>query len=333
MARHEIEARKLDHAQLTVSLECHLGREVNTDRAIMVEAILGSSMKARQGEVGRADILTIDRTYARPNIAIYEVKSSRSDLLSDLNSDKWTRYRPFCERFYFALGADVDAADIPEGCGIIRHVPDGFERPRSPGALEAYYWREEQRPKAAARRDLPEEVWLALLFAATKRGRDPESDFLNKLRQAQHDILECMRREGATALAALASRVPAITEDMLTRERELGIAEARITNAKNRADEALRDGERRGWNMVARGLGIGDFLPPYGSPIEGNEVAAARTIIRRVAERLTMSVSGGLVESVIDKCAADLAAVAVEQAEARKRAEERAEAIGAPHGA
>jgi hypothetical protein len=54
-------------------------------------------------------------------LVIVEVKSSVQDFRSDA---KWPEYREFCDRFYFAVGADFPRALIPEECGLI--VADGF---------------------------------------------------------------------------------------------------------------------------------------------------------------------------------------------------------------
>lgn len=67
----------------------------------------------------RADMLALD---ARGKISIVEIKVSRADFGSDR---KWVDYLPWCDRFYWALGPDVDPAltqqadRSPERCGLI----------------------------------------------------------------------------------------------------------------------------------------------------------------------------------------------------------------------
>ncbi len=62
----------------------------------------------------RADILALG---GGGEIRIVEVKSSLADFRAD---HKWHEYRDFCDRLYFAVAADFDAALIPEDCGLIR---------------------------------------------------------------------------------------------------------------------------------------------------------------------------------------------------------------------
>jgi hypothetical protein len=49
-------------------------------------------------------------------LRIVEVKSSLEDFRVDL---KWMRYRDYCDRFYFAIPIDLDAAIFPEDAGLI----------------------------------------------------------------------------------------------------------------------------------------------------------------------------------------------------------------------
>lgn len=73
----------------------------------------------------RADMLAID---GKGMISIVEIKVSRADFLGDR---KWLDYLPWCDRFYWAVGPDVDPAltddseRCPERCGLI--VADRYE--------------------------------------------------------------------------------------------------------------------------------------------------------------------------------------------------------------
>jgi len=62
----------------------------------------------------RADIMALGRD---GEIRIIEIKSSLADFRAD---QKWPDYRAFCDRLYFAIGADFDDALIPPDCGLIR---------------------------------------------------------------------------------------------------------------------------------------------------------------------------------------------------------------------
>ncbi len=66
----------------------------------------------------RADIMMLGRT---GDFLIVEIKSSVADFRSDR---KWTSYREFADRLYFAVPAAFPALLIPEECGLI--VADSF---------------------------------------------------------------------------------------------------------------------------------------------------------------------------------------------------------------
>lgn len=49
-------------------------------------------------------------------LRIVEIKSSCADFRAD---EKWTAYRAYCDRFYFAIPAELDAAIFPQDAGLI----------------------------------------------------------------------------------------------------------------------------------------------------------------------------------------------------------------------
>ena len=61
----------------------------------------------------RADIIAID---TKGTISVIEIKSSVSDFRSD---KKWQEYLEFCDRFYFAVGADFPIEILPSECGLV----------------------------------------------------------------------------------------------------------------------------------------------------------------------------------------------------------------------
>jgi hypothetical protein len=65
----------------------------------------------------RADLLALGRD---GEIRIVEIKSSLADFRADR---KWPEYRDYCDRLYFAVGADFDQTLIPEDCGLIQADP------------------------------------------------------------------------------------------------------------------------------------------------------------------------------------------------------------------
>ena len=66
----------------------------------------------------RADVAAIG---PGGEITIVEIKSSVADFRSD---QKWPEYRPFCDRFYFAVGQDFPQDLIPQDTGLI--IADAF---------------------------------------------------------------------------------------------------------------------------------------------------------------------------------------------------------------
>ena len=80
------------------------------------------------------DALRIRMSYTRPDFAIYEIKVSRADFLSDIRSDKWQTYLPYCSRFYFATPdhgvADMD--DIPFVAGWMTRSDAGWHTRKTP---------------------------------------------------------------------------------------------------------------------------------------------------------------------------------------------------------
>lgn len=88
---------------------------------------------------GRADVFAIRPSWGKRDMAIYEVKVSRSDFFRDVNAGKYRRYLPFCNRLYFACPQGlVKRAEVPEGCGLITRNPNGWRvvRPPTPREIE-----------------------------------------------------------------------------------------------------------------------------------------------------------------------------------------------------
>jgi hypothetical protein len=61
----------------------------------------------------RADLLVLE---PKGGLAVVEVKSGAADLAADR---KWTDYRAFCDRFYFAVDLDFPLALLPAGTGVV----------------------------------------------------------------------------------------------------------------------------------------------------------------------------------------------------------------------
>jgi hypothetical protein len=66
----------------------------------------------------RADILALGRD---GELVIVEIKSSTADFRADR---KWSHYRDFADRLYFAVASGFPQRLIPDECGLM--VADGF---------------------------------------------------------------------------------------------------------------------------------------------------------------------------------------------------------------
>src|SRR5215469_7557501 len=69
----------------------------------------------------RADILGLGRA---GDLVIVEVKSSVADFRAD---SKWTTYREFADRLYFAVPSHFPQVLIPEDCSLMVADPFGAE--------------------------------------------------------------------------------------------------------------------------------------------------------------------------------------------------------------
>lgn len=77
----------------------------------------GPTTMAHRGELMIFDALAISKSWTKPHVNIYEIKTSRSDFLSDV---KWPRYREFCNWFWFACPLGLITPDeLSDGVGLI----------------------------------------------------------------------------------------------------------------------------------------------------------------------------------------------------------------------
>ena len=104
----------------------------------------------------RADVAAIG---ADGKVIIVEIKSSVADFRSD---QKWPEYRPYCDRFYFAVGHDFPQDLIPDDTGLI--IADAFG-----GAI----LREPDETKLAAARRKALTLRFARLAATRLRALTP----------------------------------------------------------------------------------------------------------------------------------------------------------------
>lgn len=80
----------------------------------------------------RPDIMAFPRfRYDMPQIHAYEIKVSRSDLFSDLNSDKWRKYLEHCQSVTFAMPHGLaKKEEIPAECGVMFRTGRGWRNER-----------------------------------------------------------------------------------------------------------------------------------------------------------------------------------------------------------
>ena len=91
-----------------------------------IEVPLGSKYLS-WGEVSQADVITVNPSYNKLNLDIYEVKVSRADFLGEIKKKKYENSLPHCNRFYFALLAGIaKPEEIPEGLGLIVRGENGW---------------------------------------------------------------------------------------------------------------------------------------------------------------------------------------------------------------
>lgn len=66
--------------------------------------------------LGIVDAFAMKKSWAHPCITIYEIKVNRNDFLND---NKWMKYLPFCNEFYFICPKDlIKENEIPKDVGL-----------------------------------------------------------------------------------------------------------------------------------------------------------------------------------------------------------------------
>jgi hypothetical protein len=71
---------------------------------------------------GRPDVFSLAKSLHLKKCSpmVHEIKVSRSDFFSDVKSEKWKKYQPFCSHFYFVcpLGM-VQKSEVPIEAGLM----------------------------------------------------------------------------------------------------------------------------------------------------------------------------------------------------------------------
>lgn len=110
----------------------------------------------------RADIFALRKS---GELIIVEIKSSVADFRADR---KWTSYKDYADRFYFAVPNEFPSLLIPEDCGLI--VADGF------GAAVLRHGA--ATPLAAARRRAATLRFALAAATRLRRQLDPDAGWL-----------------------------------------------------------------------------------------------------------------------------------------------------------
>ena len=77
---------------------------------------------------GRVDVAAVKpHAYSSKDLRCYEVKVSRADFFSDVNSNKWRKYLNVFHRVYFAVPQGlVTKNEVPPDAGLIVRGPNGW---------------------------------------------------------------------------------------------------------------------------------------------------------------------------------------------------------------
>lgn len=177
----------------------------------------------------RPDVMAFPRwRYDLPQIHAFEIKVSRNDLLSDLNSEKWRKYLEHCQSVTFAMPHGLaKKEEIPAECGVMFRTGRGWRTERRatnigaacsiqamaklltchpsrepyPGLSKWEADSESRRCRDAFRREAGEKYGhaLAALAADVAAGEDPAG----KATAKAAEIIEGARREAEYIRSAL----------------------------------------------------------------------------------------------------------------------------------
>jgi len=117
--RGKVIPKKFTHRELCFDLAQAKGTR-------FIEVPLGSKYLS-WGEVSQADVVTVNPSYNKFSLDIYEVKVTRSDFLQEIKKKKYEASLPHCNRFYFAVLSGVCTPDeIPKEIGLIVRGENGW---------------------------------------------------------------------------------------------------------------------------------------------------------------------------------------------------------------
>jgi len=98
-------------------LERHAGTGKGDHPDFIAFEVKTGSTWTKKANFGILDCWVMKKSWTRPRTIGYEIKVSRGDFLGD---NKWPKYLPFCNEFYFICPADlIDKAELPPQVGLI----------------------------------------------------------------------------------------------------------------------------------------------------------------------------------------------------------------------
>jgi len=289
-----------EHQNLEYDLASHLRQ--SGKRTVFGQPNIGSRWLTG-GRMGIPDVLTIECSFVKPHITVYEVKGERSDFQRDISSGKWRRYLEICNRFYFAAPKGlVKREEIPAEAGLIVKGDKSWTSVKSPphrGDIE-----------------IEESMWLALLFEGY--------DFALKCRDVEERrrMVQCALDGEPTSYSPNDKRGAAVRNaskifgdevgekvvDLALREKQLALNEEALERATAKLKEVLSlepDAntyaiERAASERLAQGLGpevsevlrkVSYLLEDVARGAHSYEIAAKATGIATAAEAMLESAS------------------------------------------
>lgn len=227
------------HDDLAADLKAHL-RGNERERLIWCDMQLGPSGSPRP------DVYALPKSYSRFTPFAYEVKISRADYQSDINSGKWQKYYAYASAVVFA-------------------VPDGLikttELPAGPGLIvrKANVWRLVKAPKVNHLDNLPREAWLKLVM-----------DGIGRLQERREGASEYLLRERAykKALGADIARLVAQRDSAAWHvENEIKDHQKRLAAVRSQNESALEQAREKDRHAAAEFARLCDiFKLPHGAP-------------------------------------------------------------------
>jgi len=178
------------------------------------------------------DVLAVSKSYTKPNIRIYEVKATKADLNGDLQTGKYKKYLPFCERFYFALSPSIkdwQNTITDKRYGVVIRRQNSWQTARAAQALDPPEW------------DM--DTLLCLLF-----GRFDDKGRMQRILDENRMLAE---RDHRKLLGGFKSWWFGQLMDLERREREL---EYKIAQSKGAARRAIMEELYKTVNVNSRWL-------------------------------------------------------------------------------